>query len=170
MPAIDSIKRLHEHRLWVNARLVAAAEQLDEESRRRAFPMGPGSVWATLVHVYGAEMIWLGVLGAVTLKPFPTSDTFKSLVELLAAWSDLHAAWKKYLARLDDAELQRPVTRTNLKGETYTTAAGDVLLHVCTHSMYHAAQLANMFRHLGVSPLPETNLITMAREQWAQPR
>lgn len=166
MNAADVIRRLHEHRLWTNERMIDACAALSDTDRRKPFPMGPGSVWGTLVHVYGAEMVWLGALGAVTARPFPGDSTFKSLDDLLIAWNDLHEQWRRYLAKLDDRELSRPVTRTNLKGVTTTTAASDVLLHVCTHSMYHVAQLMNMLRHLGVSPLPETNLITMAREQW----
>jgi len=41
-----------------------------------------------------------------------------------------------------------------------------VLIHVNTHQHYHAAQIVNMLRHLGVKPPPACDFIVMAREQF----
>ncbi len=47
------------------------------------------------------------------------------------------------------------------------TRRSDVLLHVCTHASYTTAQVVNMMRQLGVSPLPEVMLIALARQEMA---
>jgi uncharacterized damage-inducible protein DinB len=49
------------------------------------------------------------------------------------------------------------------------TSRGDVLLHVCTHAQYTTAQAVNMLRQVGVEKLPDTMLITLARQEIATP-
>lgn len=129
------------------------------------FPIGMGSLHDSFVHLYAAEFAWLGALGGTPAPKFHEGPDFAGLPDLLRAWSHLDEGWAAYLARLDDAELARPVTRTNRAGVTFTTPASDVLVHVCTHAFYHAAQMVNMLRQLGVKELPETNYITFARQR-----
>ena len=48
MDAIDVIRRLHQHRQWVNHNLLAAVEPLTEDQLRQPFAIGQGSVWKTI--------------------------------------------------------------------------------------------------------------------------
>ncbi|HLJ97295.1 MAG TPA: hypothetical protein VKU02_29315 [Gemmataceae bacterium] len=50
-------------------------------------------------------------------------------------------------------------------GKRFGTHRSDVLLHVCTHAHYTAAQVVNMLRHTGMEKLPETMLISLARQE-----
>ena len=54
-------------------------------------------------------------------------------------------------------------------GKRTGTRRSDLLLHVCTHAHYTAAQVVNMLRQLGESSLPDPMLITLARQQRTQP-
>ena len=45
------------------------------------------------------------------------------------------------------------------------TRRSEVLLHVCTHAQYTAAQVVNMFRQAGSEKLPDTMLIALARQR-----
>lgn len=163
-----SIRRLHEHRLWTRLRLIDVAVRLSPEQLNRAFPIGFGSVLANLHHMHVTERAWIMALHGEPDADMPALETFAGLGDLLRRWSDVDDQWDAYLDRLDATELQREVRRKNRAGLVQSTTAHDVLLHVCTHAFYHAAQAVNMFRHLGVEELPNTNLITMAREQWLE--
>ena len=177
MNAIDLIRRLHEHRAWVNRNLQKAAERLTLEQLHQPCAIGQGSIWKSLTHLFGGEFVWLeallgngsavapgdvrGKLPGNQLGP----DAFQSLPELLRAWQELEARWQTYLATLEPAALDNLVDRTSSStGETFGTQRSDVLLHVCTHAHYTAAQTVNMFRQVGASPLPDTMVITLARE------
>lgn len=159
---------MHEHRLWVRTRLLAAASALSTEQLHQTFPIGLGSVFASLAHLYGAEFVWNAALRNEVGPRFPQPGDFPDLAALLRAWSDLDEAWAAELEVLDDAALSRPVTRKNLAGVVFTTSASDVYVHVCTHAFYHTAQIVNMLRQLGAdvgaTALPETNFIVFARE------
>jgi hypothetical protein len=66
------------------------------------------------------------------------------------------------LTTLDNASRNLMVSYA---GQPMGTSLLDVLLHVCTHAHYTAAQAINILRHLGVSPLPDPMLITLARQE-----
>lgn len=168
MLAPELIQQLHRHRRWSRDRIIEAAHQLSPEQLRQSFPLGPGSLFNALAHNYGAEFVWLEALHGTPKPRFPQPTDFGTPDQLLAAWKKLDEHWDEYLGRIDEIELDRDVTRTTMAGKTFTTSVGDVLLHVCTHAFYHAAQMTNMLRQLGVQDLPETNLITMAREARVQ--
>ena len=163
MEAVELIRRLHEHRRWANGRLLASAAVLGEAELRRPFQMGRGSLWATLVHLYGAEHVWLEVLlGRAEAVP-PGPGSFESLEQLQVAWTALDRRWQRYLDELTDARLDRPVVRVRANGARSETPARDVLMHVCTHAQYTSAQAVNMLRQLG-APVPDLQLITLSRE------
>lgn len=166
--ALASIRRLHAHRRWVNDNLRRRAVTLDGDQLDRPFPMGMGSLRATLNHLYAAEHIWLETLRGNTDAPRPNEIGFASLAELLSAWAAQEERWDAYLRGLTLEDLDQPVTRTTVwqgKAMSFTTARLDVLIHVCTHAQYTTAQAINMMRHVGVpaEALPETMMITMSR-------
>jgi hypothetical protein len=62
MDAVCLIRRLHQHRDWVNRKLLAAATVLDDAHLRKPYAIGQGSIWNTLVHLFAAEYVWLEAL------------------------------------------------------------------------------------------------------------
>jgi uncharacterized damage-inducible protein DinB len=46
--------------------------------------------------------------------------------------------------------------------KTYTLTRGAVLMQVLTHGMHHRAQILNMLRRLGASPLPPSSVVEWA--------
>ena len=60
--------------------------------------------------------------------------------------------FRDLLNALDEPALAEPRTYVNTKGETHTTAVGDVLLHVLLHSAYHRGQIASVVRAAGAEP------------------
>lgn len=181
MDAADILRRLHEHRAWVNRQLLAAVAPLSEAQLRQPFAIGQGSVWKTLTHLYAAEYVWLAALQGDE-NPLTPGDTHEKLPgnqegegamstldELCSRWSELEARWSDYLAALTDEQLETDIVKiSSLSGKASTTPASDILLHLCTHAQYTSAQLINMLRQLGVDPLPPTMLITLARQEAAR--
>ena len=177
MDAVDLVKRLHQHRAWVNSNLMNAAAQLTDEHLRSSFQIGQGSVWKSLVHLYAAEYLWLEALlgNDDTLLPGdvrgqPTGNQqgegkITSLDELRQKWTALEQRWVEYLASLKPKALEEVVYRKSNSLGRLGTRRCDVLLHVCTHAHHTAAQVVNMLRQAGVEKLPETMLISLARHE-----
>ena len=177
MSATQLLQRLHQHRAWVNANLLTAAAALSGEQLRSAFQIGQRSVWKSLLHLYAAENVWLEALlgdeGFLVPGDLPGKipgnqqgeGGVTGLDDLRQKWSALDRRWVGYLAALTPAALEEVVYRKSSLGQRFGTRRGDVLLHVCTHAHYTAAQVINMLRHAGVEQLPETMLISLARHE-----
>ena len=177
MNAIELLQRLHQHRAWVNGNLLTAAAALSDEQLRSAFQIGQGSVWKSLLHLYAAENVWLEALlgNEGFLVPGDLPGTIPGnqqgeggvtgLDDLRQKWSALDRRWVGYLAALTPAALEEVVYRRSSLGQRFGTRRSDVLLHVCTHAHYTAAQVVNMLRHVGVEKLPDTMLISLARQE-----
>jgi uncharacterized damage-inducible protein DinB len=176
--AVTLIQRLHQHRAWANENLLAAAASLSDEQLRRSFPIGQGSVWKSLTHLYAAEFVWLAALQgnekAIAPGDVPGqlpgnqlgADPVHTVDELQQKWSELEKRWRDYLAGLTVESLDQSVYRfSQAFGERIGSRRSDVLLHVCTHAQYTTAQVVNMLLQLGVEKLPATMLMAMARQE-----
>src|SRR5262245_31793125 len=115
------IRRLHQHRVWVNENLLASAEGLSEEQLKRTIAIGQGSAWMSLIHMYAAEYVWLETMlgdgnpvmrGDVRGK-IPGNQLagggFTWLVELRQEWIELARRWDEYLVGLTAEALDQPV-------------------------------------------------------------
>ena len=185
MDSLTLIRRLHEHRYCVNRQLLDAAGMLDVDQLRQSFEIGQGSLWRTLVHLYGAEYVWLeALLGNEQAvlpgdRPGDLPGTQRgeggvgSLAELRSEWESLEARWDKYLSELTPERLDEPVYRVSTSsghGRRIATSRADVLLHLALHAQYTTAQAVNMLKRLGVVVLPDVMLITLARKQHPENR
>lgn len=169
MTSLDVIRRLHGHRAWVSAQLMNAAEMLTEVQLHRSFEIGRGSVWASLVHLYAAELNWLEAIEGNQNPALLGDNAFDSLPQLEPAWAALEGRWRSLLSSLTESELPRMVAKVS-GGKLQATPLVDVLLHVCTHAHYTTAQTVNMLRRLGIPPTerPDNMLITMSRREHAR--
>lgn len=179
MPSLDVVRRLHEHRMWVNKKLLEAVEALPPAALRTPHSIGQGNLWRSLMHMYAAEWNWLATLNGDEAPVLPGDRPdglpgnqegqggVKSLAELRAAWARLDDAWKGYLVSLTEADLETPVYKiSSLQRTRQGCRRIDVLLHVCTHAHYTAAQTINMLRQSGAASLPDPMLISMARAEF----
>ena len=88
MDAVALIRRLHQHRAWVNEKLLASAARLDDARLRRPYPIGQGSVWNTLLHRYAAEYVWLEA-GSGSFWGSPAKLVLTALSSHRPAWPGL---------------------------------------------------------------------------------
>ena len=124
-------------------RSFGACRALSHDELHREFPIGLGSVHATLLHLYGAERIWIGVLEGDAAISMATPQEFPDIAGIRAGFSAARARWDAYLARLDAAECARVVVRVR-DGKEFRQLAGDALMQVPTHALYHNAQVSFM--------------------------
>ncbi|QDU37410.1 DinB superfamily protein [Maioricimonas rarisocia] len=182
MDSVDLIRRLHQHRTWAHERLLDAAEDLTPEQLRQTFPIGQGSVWKTLCHLYGAEYVWLAAIRGDE-NPLTPGDVpgripgnqegegaASDLADLRSRWERVNVEWAEYLESLTPESLEKIVRKMSSSsgaGRVHGTRLADVLLHLCLHAQYTTAQLVNMMRHLGCERLPDGMMITLARSEAA---
>ena len=149
---------------WLTGRTLDACEALPREELHRSFPIGIGSIHATLVHLAGAERIWIAVLenddAGVMM---PDAGALPDIASIRAHLDASRKRWDAYLARLTPAELSRIVER-HRDGKVFRQTAGDAIMQVPTHALYHNAQVSFMFRSMGHS-LPDSSWIAWGRDR-----
>lgn len=183
MDSVALMQRLHRHRNWVTDGLLVTAATLSEEKLQQPLAIGQGSIWRSLYHMYGAEFVWLGALEGDESPTVPGDAPVKlpgnqeqdggakTLAELTQAWSELKKRWTSYLGTLTPESLDEVVYKKRTSStdtKRYGNKRADILLHVCTHAHYTAAQVINMYRQCGATDLPASMLIQMAREESTQ--
>lgn len=163
----DDLAGLFAYSEWATARLFDAAAALDADAWARDLGGSLPTLGGTLAHVVGSEWLWLRrwqedePTAAPTWTAAPTPDGLR------AALAEVERDRAQFLARLTDADLDRPLTYTLFSGAVQTLPLREVLLQVVFHSMYHRGQIASKLRELGTAP-PATDYLVYAVHQSRQ--
>src|SRR5215831_5321055 len=138
MPVSAGVLRDHlSYTAWASQRLVHAVEHLSHEQLIHDFKTADGGILGTLVHVFGADRIWLArVLGEARTSFLSDADY------------NLHV-------------LQ--IACRDMKGNPYVSTAWEIVLHVVNHGTHHRGQVSGFLRALGHTP-PQLDLIRYYRE------
>lgn len=157
------ILRLHEHKRSSRDQFVTQCGALSAAELRTPFLIGRGSLWATLVHLFGADLIWIDALESRGMTALPGDDDVNDLDELRACWDETDHRWHAFLAQLGPERLSEPVhRRSSMLNREYTITVLDVLLHVCTHQAHTIAQGRNMLRSMGHGEQASNDLVFWA--------
>jgi uncharacterized damage-inducible protein DinB len=136
--SLIQIRRLWDHAAWADVALLSALESVTEP---------PAQALREYAHVLGAEETWLSRLQGRASRTAVWPELTRAGVAQLAGY-------EAHLASLTDEALDLAVTYTNSAGRTFSTAAGDILLHVVLHGQYHRGKVNLLLRQAGMEPAP----------------
>jgi uncharacterized damage-inducible protein DinB len=140
MTMIEHIRRLFVYDDWANWEVLGAI-------RVAGSPLRPLKLMS---HILSAERLWFERMKGQR-QTFPVWPDF-TLQQCVEQAAELPLLWKDFLSPANEAERSIPVSYKNTKGESFTSAKEDVLLHVITHSAYHRGQIAADMRAAGFTP------------------
>src|SRR5215207_11732488 len=107
---LADIRQLFGYTEWANALATEAAGRLSDESLRRDAGVSHGSIFGTLVHMAGAEWIWLerwhgrSPAKAEAWSQWST-ESCTDLATLRQRWSNLIDQRTRYISELDESKL-----------------------------------------------------------------
>jgi uncharacterized damage-inducible protein DinB len=150
----DPLDVLFAHDRWATEQLLAACAALDDAQLDRPFPIGRGSLRATLVHLLQVIDAWDATING-RAPDAALEDERASVAALTAAaprvYDALHATCRAGTAA-DTLHLARGPYRM-------AAPRGAVLTHLLDHGTHHRAQALNILRQLGVQPLPQSSVL-----------
>lgn len=146
------IRKLFDYTEWANHLVLDAAEKLTVEQQHHDFKISHGSLHGTLVHMAGAEWIWLERWHGTSHSHGWHGADFADLAALRARWQAIEAARRALLDELSEEALQRELSYRNLKGEPFTLPLSAQMQHVVNHATLHRGQVVGMMRQLGLTP------------------
>jgi uncharacterized damage-inducible protein DinB len=148
---LDEIRRMWEHARWAD-RIVFAALQGASNV--------PGEAWREYSHILGADEVWLARLEQRASRAVVWPTLTPS--ELEALNTQVHSGYAAYMAGLTETAFRKLIPYTNTAGQSFTTAVGDILLHVALHAQYHRGKINLLLRQAGLMPAP-TDFIAFVR-------
>jgi uncharacterized damage-inducible protein DinB len=164
---LSEIRQLFDYTEWANDLALDAAVKLPDDNLRRDVGISHQSIFGTLLHMAGAEWVWLERWhGRSPTKeeawPNWTTEACADLATLRRRWNDIVDRRTRYLAELDEAELTRDLSFRLLNGDASTMRLVSQMQHVVNHATMHRGQVVGMIRQLGIDP-PVTDLLAYLR-------
>ncbi len=146
---LPTLRTLFAFSRWANVKSVESVTALDPEELERSIGGSFGSLRATLVHMYGADWVWLERLHGRSPRALPDGDDLATLDALRNKWIGVEDARDAYLATLTPGRLADSLSYTAFDGTSFTRRLDEVLFHMVNHGTYHRGQIATLVRQLG---------------------
>jgi uncharacterized damage-inducible protein DinB len=148
---------------WASARLVEAAGQLTSDELTRDFATSDKSVLGTLVHCFAADRVWMGRIAGDPPAKFIDPEKDMHLAVLQNDWRPLMEKWLAWTSSLTAESAIAEVTWKDAKGNTLSSPAYQIVLHVVNHGTHHRGQVSGFLRAMGKVP-PSLDLARYYRE------
>jgi uncharacterized damage-inducible protein DinB len=166
---LPDVRHQFDYTEWANELALNAAAGLSEEDLRRDFSISHGSIFGTLLHMAGAEWIWLerwhGHSPAKTEAwSLWTPDSCADLATLNQRWRDLIDRRTQFISELDEPRLAAELSFKLLSGDPNSLRLVDQMQHVVNHATLHRGQVVGMIRQLNIMP-PATDLLFYLRRE-----
>ena len=162
----QEFRTLYEYDAWANARALNACAALTPEQLTRNLGNSFGSVRDTLVHILGAQIVWIERLTSAVPVGLPAPDGYPDIASVRAKWVEIEPGLHSYVNGLTQADIDRVLEYRNLKGVTFRDQIGHILQHLANHGSYHRGQITTLLRQLGATPV-NTDMIGFYRERAA---
>ena len=151
---IEDIRTLYEYHYWAHERMMASLEPLKPEEFTRDLGSSHASLRDTVVHLMGAEWLylsrWHGVFPDAMLDP----SGFPDLASIEERWARIRRELKGYLSRVSNEHLNNLLIYRNVRGDEVRLPLFVTLSHLVHHNTYHRGQVATLLRQLGHEPAP----------------
>jgi len=164
---LTDVKHLFDYTEWANELAMEAAGKLPNDQLRRDFGISHKSIFGTLLHMAGAEWIWLERWnGRSPAKAEAwsqwTTESCADLPTLKERWNGVIHNRNRYISQLPDSSLTDELAFKLLSGDPSSMRLVHQMQHVVNHSTMHRGQVVGMIRQLGIDP-PSTDLLFYVR-------
>jgi len=163
------IRHLFDYTEWANKLALGAAAELSDEDLRRDVGISHRSIFGTLLHMAGAEWIWLERWHGNSPKgkeawSLWTADSCADLETLNQRWRDVVDRRAQFISEVDEPRLSAELSFKLLSGDSNSMRLVDQMQHVVNHATLHRGQVVGMIRQLGITP-PATDLLFYLRRE-----
>ena len=164
---LTDVKHLFDYTEWANELAMEAAGKLPNDQLRRDFGISHKSIFGTLLHMAGAEWIWLERWnGRSPAKAEAwsqwTTESCADLPTLKERWNGVIHNRNRFVSQLGDSNLADELAFKLLSGDPSSMRLVHQMQHVVNHSTMHRGQVVGMIRQLGIDP-PSTDLLFYVR-------
>ena len=149
----SEVVTLFDYDKWATNEQFKVVTGLNEEQYNRNLGTSFGGIHGTLVHIFGAQRVWLTRWKGEVPTALPGADELPTLVKLTERWNALRDEMGTFLQNLSDEKLAQRLAYKDLKGNSYSQPLVHQMQHLINHSTYHRGQITTMLRQVGATPV-----------------
>ena len=166
---LADINRLFDYMEWADELAMEAAAKLPDEQLHHDFGISHRSIFGTLVHMAGAEWIWVERWhghspGKAEAWGLWSTESCVDLPMLKDRWNAVTDKRTRFVSALDEDRLAAELGFKLLSSDPSSMPLIDMMQHVVNHATMHRGQVVGMMRQLGVEP-PSTDLLFYLRRE-----
>jgi uncharacterized damage-inducible protein DinB len=161
---LQLLKDYAAYNYWANQILTDAILDMDEHAHQQIVKSSFPSLYATVLHLWGAESAWWQRMEGHAQLLMPSKESNPTLREAVNGLLNQSNEWSSWMNRVTEEQLQKEFSYKNLKGEAFTSRVWQVVHHLFNHGTYHRGQLVTMMRELGATEIPATDFIHWYRK------
>jgi uncharacterized damage-inducible protein DinB len=150
--SLTAIKELFDYAYWARDRQLETCASLTQDQLMQTLGGSFSCLRDTLAHCVNVEWLWLERWNGRTPKVIPQADELPTLGAVRERWHEMERGMRTLLAGLDEKSLERVMTCTGTRGNTWTQPLWRFLMHLLNHQSYHRGQVTTLLRQLGVKP------------------
>jgi uncharacterized damage-inducible protein DinB len=151
------------YNLWANKRLADTLHGITDEiyfhENKSSFP----SIAKTVLHLWGAQEVWLARLKGTNLTAWPESTDPQNRNRTLAELVESSVNLLSFVQSRGMDFLHTTYAYKSMKGDPAESTVEETLFHVVNHGSYHRGQITTMLREAGVEKIAGTDLILYLR-------
>ena len=166
---LEEIRELFEYDEWATNRILESVSALSEQDYRKDLGSSHGGMHTTLVHICGADELWLGRWAGNPPAAMLSVEDIPSLGILRERWDKYRSGLGVFLGGLDEARLNAPHSYKDSRGNEYRQILSRLMLHKLNHASFHRGQVVAMLRQVGAVP-KNTDLSAFYRETKKVPK
>ncbi|HYS18496.1 MAG TPA: DinB family protein [Candidatus Binatia bacterium] len=148
----DLVRTLYRYSEWATARILDAATRLSPEQLAAPSGASYSSVRETLVHIMGAQWLWLSRWNGTSPTAMLDARQFPGLESIRARWDQIEHDTRRFVTNLTDTDLARVVEYRNTRGERWAYPLWQQVVHQVNHATQHRGEIAAALTQLGHSP------------------
>ena len=156
---MDLLDRLLGHDEWTTGECLRRCRECSPEQMRRRHDIGWGSVQATLMHMIGNVQIWTELMRDGDSPTARADDPILDVDGLERFHRSSYAEFAAFARETRDADRWDAMWVDTLDDPPREKSYGGAVLHVITHDMHHRGEVLHMLSRLGLTNLPEGDLL-----------
>ena len=155
---MDMLDRLLGHDEWTTAQLLQRCRELTPTQFAQSFDIGHEGLKATLEHMIGNVEVWTDLM-AGTIGDNGSAPAGNDIDSLIRRHKASYARFAALARQIRDADKINALWTDVLDQPPTEKTYGGAILHVITHNMHHRSEVLHMLARLGLTNLPEGDLL-----------
>lgn len=150
----EYIRFIYAYNAWANQRILDTCQELTPSQ----FLAGSGhstinpSIRDTLVHIMGAQEIWLARFGGVSPTRTLDPQDFGTLALIRQYWDQVELHTRGFIDAVQDGVLAETMHYRNTASKPFAYPRWQTMVHQVNHATQHRAEVALLLTQAGHSP------------------